>query len=214
MSEHEDTRQRLLEAAGPIFAEKGFQAASVGEITERAGANRAAVNYHFRSKDQLYVEAVRHAYEACAARAPLPHWPPGTPAEVKLRDFIRTLLTRILAPGTPDWHGQLIMREVAQPTAGACAEFVREFVRPLFVALTGILRELTPADVPARTLHLLVASIVGQVLHYHHARNVLPLLVGAEEYAGYDLETIGAHVWAFSLAALRGLYPGGEGGGP
>jgi AcrR family transcriptional regulator len=214
MGDLEDTRQRLLEAAGPIFAEKGFVAASVGEITERAGANRAAVNYHFRNKEQLYVEAVRHAYEACAARAPLPDWPALTPAEGKLRDLIRTLLTRILAPDVPAWQGQLIMREVAQPTAGACAEFVRDFVRPLFNVLTGILRELTPADLPARTLHMLSTSIAGQCLHYHHARNVLPLLVGAQEYAGYDLETITEHVWRFSLAALRGLYPGGEGGRP
>lgn len=47
------TRSRLLDAAERLFADRGFHAASVREITELAGANVAAVNYHFGSKEQL-----------------------------------------------------------------------------------------------------------------------------------------------------------------
>jgi AcrR family transcriptional regulator len=213
MSDHEDrTRVRVLEAAGQIFAERGFRAATIGEITEAAEANRAAVNYHFRSKDHLYVEAVRYAAEACDRRAPIPHWPPGVPAEVRLKDFIRAFLMRFLGDGHVEWHGLLIMREMAQPTAGACEEFVRQIVRPTFNTLQGILAELTPPDLPAWRLHMLGGSIVGQCLHYHHARHVIPRLVGEEEARSYDLERVTNHIYEFSLAALRGLFPGGRGG--
>jgi AcrR family transcriptional regulator len=68
----EHTEQRLLEAAGQIFAEKGFRAATINEICTRAEANIAAVNYHFDSKERLYVEAVRHAYKSCADQVPMP----------------------------------------------------------------------------------------------------------------------------------------------
>ena len=56
------TKARLLEAAGEEFAEKGFELARVRAICERAGANLAAVNYHFGDKEQLYVEALLEAH--------------------------------------------------------------------------------------------------------------------------------------------------------
>ncbi|MEM1082588.1 MAG: TetR/AcrR family transcriptional regulator [Verrucomicrobiota bacterium] len=55
------TRQRLLEAAEELFSERGFEAVSVRDITELAGANVAAVNYHFNGRDQL-VDQVMERY--------------------------------------------------------------------------------------------------------------------------------------------------------
>jgi len=52
-----DTRQALIAAAAEAFAEQGFEAASLRAITRQAGANLAAVNYHFGSKEGL-IEAV------------------------------------------------------------------------------------------------------------------------------------------------------------
>ena len=65
MSSPDDPRRRLLETAGQIFAEKGFDGATVREICRRAGVNIAAVNYYFRDKEQLYIEAVKSA--ACGS---------------------------------------------------------------------------------------------------------------------------------------------------
>lgn len=55
----EGTRASLIEAAAAIFAEKGFEAGSIRAITRRAGANVAAVAYHFGGKDGLYREVLR-----------------------------------------------------------------------------------------------------------------------------------------------------------
>ncbi len=52
-----DTRILLLDAAERLFAEAGFAATSLRNITSAAGANLASVNYHFGSKDAL-LEAV------------------------------------------------------------------------------------------------------------------------------------------------------------
>jgi AcrR family transcriptional regulator len=47
------TRESLLDAAESLFSERGIQAGSLRAITERAGANLAAVHYHFGSKQGL-----------------------------------------------------------------------------------------------------------------------------------------------------------------
>lgn len=48
-----DTKTRILDAAERLFAEHGIEASSLRAITAAAGANLAAVNYHFQSKEAL-----------------------------------------------------------------------------------------------------------------------------------------------------------------
>ncbi|HOK97051.1 MAG TPA: TetR family transcriptional regulator, partial [Anaerohalosphaeraceae bacterium] len=55
----DDARERLLDAAEKLFCLKGFNRTSVRELTAEARCNLAAVNYHFKSKEHLYVEMFR-----------------------------------------------------------------------------------------------------------------------------------------------------------
>lgn len=48
------TRERLLECAGNLAAQKGFSLVTSKEICQMAGTNLAAINYHFGSRDGLY----------------------------------------------------------------------------------------------------------------------------------------------------------------
>ena len=55
------TRQRLLEAAETLFSEQGFDRVTVRDVTDKAGANVAAVNYHFGSREGLVEKVIeRH----------------------------------------------------------------------------------------------------------------------------------------------------------
>ncbi|MEU8640066.1 TetR/AcrR family transcriptional regulator [Amycolatopsis sp. NPDC048633] len=58
-----DTRTQILDAAEHLFAEHGFRGASVRAITDLAGANLAAVGYHFGSKAELLAAVVRRVVE-------------------------------------------------------------------------------------------------------------------------------------------------------
>src|ERR1700736_387768 len=126
----DDVQTRLLDAAGQVFAEKGYQGATVSDICERAGTNLAAVNYYFRDKERLYIEAVKSACRCQAKDFRPPDWPPGTPPARKLRDFIHGIVNGMLNDQGPPWHRQLWLREMGQPSA-ACAELVRDHIRPL-----------------------------------------------------------------------------------
>jgi AcrR family transcriptional regulator len=56
----EQTRRRIIGAAAQLFNRKGFEAVTIGEIMARTGLTHGGFYRHFRSKDQLYAEAVRH----------------------------------------------------------------------------------------------------------------------------------------------------------
>ncbi len=201
----DDTKARLLEAAGEEFAARGFERAGVRTICDRAGVkNLAAISYHFGSKEQLYVEAVVEAHRCATQLIPESAFARGTPAE-HLRRFVHTFLGDVMSMSRDDrWHNTLILREMLQPTA-ASDVLVREAIRPRFERLVAILRRACPrADV--RRLHAMAFSVVGQCLHYKTARPISERLVGVEAYEALDLDYLTDHITSFCLAAL-GLGP-------
>src|SRR4051794_20475100 len=154
----DSVRDRIVSAAGEIFAERGFDGTTVRDICQRAGANVAAVNYYFGDKQRLYVEAVVRAHQWRMEQASLPEWPSGTTGERKLADFITTFIRRVRIGPEITWHTRLMMREMAHPTE-ACAELVQSSIRPQFEILLQILRELLPANVSDEKLRLTAFSI-------------------------------------------------------
>src|SRR6202042_2002842 len=62
-----DTRTQILDAAERLFAERGFRGTSVRAITGLAGANLAAVGYHFGSKAELLAAVIRRVTEPIIA---------------------------------------------------------------------------------------------------------------------------------------------------
>jgi AcrR family transcriptional regulator len=196
------TRQRIVEAAGEIFAERGFDGTTIRDICQRAGANVASVNYYYGDKQRLYVEAVVRAHRWRMERAQLPDWPPNTPPQKKLADFIATFVRRMRSGPEDTWHTRLVMREILQPTE-ACAELVHVSIRPQFETLLGILRELLSAETSDEQLHLTAFSIVGQCLFYRLADPVIRNLVDDDEYSDYGVDKLARHITAFSQSALN-----------
>lgn len=202
----DDIRARLLDAAGPVFADQGFRKATVREICKQADVNLASVNYYFGDKERLYIETVRCAHELCARQVPLPDWPPGTPVKTKLRDFIRTMITRMLGTQAAPWQTRLMLREVLNPTS-ACRELVEDYFRPHLDVLLGILDEILPEKTPQFRRHQICFSIVGQCLYYKVSQDVIKLLIDDQELAShYAPDQLAEHISYMTLSAL-GLEP-------
>jgi AcrR family transcriptional regulator len=200
MEVQDNTKVRLLEAAGEEFADKGFDAARVRNICDRAKANIAAVNYHFGDKEQLYVQSVLEAHR-CGVEGEDQLPPQNGDANEQLRGFIHDFLCRVLAINDPDdWRHRLVLREMLHPTS-ASDVLIRERIRPKFEKLTVILGRICP-DADQRRLHALAFSVIGQCLHYKMARTVAERLIGTEAFQALDLEYLTDHITSFSLAAL------------
>jgi AcrR family transcriptional regulator len=196
------TRERLLEAAGEVFAERGYRDGTIQEICRRAGANIAAVNYHFRDKQTLYAEVFRYAHHRNAQRQrELVEEAAQRPPEERLRAYIKQFLERIMGQGRPSWHGVLIAREIAQPS-GALDQIYEQEIRPRHEYLEKLVRQIAGPATPRSSLRLCVFSIVGQCMFYRNARPVLNALYPRERL---DVDRVADHITQFSLGALRGL---------
>jgi AcrR family transcriptional regulator len=198
------TRERLLEAAGEVFAQHGFRATTVREISRLAHANVAAVNYHFGDKEGLYSEVFKHALHSAEKKYP-PDLGLGeeAPPEDRLQAFIKSILYRCLDEGRPAWHGKLMLREIVEPTA-ALSQVVDNTIRPLHARLRTIVHELLDRDADDEEVQLCAMSIVGQCVYYYHARPIFERVYG-QTYGPNDIERLSDHITAFSLEAIKGL---------
>lgn len=205
----DDTRERLINAAGEVFAEKGFDLATVREICSRANANIAAINYHFGDKERLYAESLKRAH--CEhGQTESTDWPAHLSAEEQLHVFIHKMMEDMLDRECPSWHVELMMREMSRPTA-ASAELVRDYISPKFELLHGILRQLFPEDTSLERVRLFAFSIVGQCLLYRFHRPVGRLLIGEEAFQSlFDVDLLARHITQFSLQGLRGAAAASE----
>ncbi|MGE3538946.1 MAG: CerR family C-terminal domain-containing protein [Candidatus Tectimicrobiota bacterium] len=206
-----DTRQRLLEAAGEVFAEQGFRATTVREICQRARANIAAVNYHFGDKEHLYAEVLRYAHRCAMDKYPPELGLPETAAATqRLRAFIQSFLLRIFDEGSPAWHGKLMAREMIEPTQ-ALDTLVDTEIRPRAEQLAAIVRLLSGPQMSEDQVQMCAMSIVGQCVFYHHARPLIVRLNPAQRFTAQEVARLAEHITQFSLAALQHLARPGEG---
>jgi len=198
------THARLMEAAGEIFAEKGFHAATVREICTKAGANVAAVNYHFKDKQALYTAVFEHAM--CNVQPLFEKGPPvqqGEPRE-RLAVFVHGFLENLLASGKPAWANRIMSMEMIEPTH-ALDHFVEAMIRPMFGALREIVADALGHKADAVDVRYIGACIVGQCLFWKHSEPVIQRLYKDIRYSPEEIERIAGHITAFSWAALEGL---------
>lgn len=197
------TRQRLLDAATTLFAERGFKRVSVREICRSARANVAAVNYHFGSKSGLYREVVKTAIQAMRETNELGERAgEGATPEEQLRRFIRIFLHRLTGGGRHAWIHKLMAREMEEPTE-ALDLVVRQVLQPRLQYLGAIVAAMTgrKADDPA--VLRAIASVQMQCIMFARPmpapmQRVWTPVVG-------DVEAIAEHIAAFSLAGIRAL---------
>ncbi|MFN0129090.1 MAG: CerR family C-terminal domain-containing protein [Verrucomicrobiales bacterium] len=202
--EHPEVRLRILEAAGGVFAEHGYEGATVRMITERAGVNVAAINYYFGEKARLYeqvVSACRCSSQEAAEACP---WSREAPAEERLKFFIERMVRRALNSGRPLWHRVVMAREMMAPTA-ALDRMVREQIGPERDQLLEALNELTGGRFPERAIHLLGFSIVGQCLFYLQNGPLIDRLSPLLRQEPPDVQELVTHIQQFSLAAVQSL---------
>lgn len=202
------TKERLLDAAELLFAERGYDATSLRELTSAAGANLAAVNYHFGSKSALFAAVVQRRVgpinaerierlDALEAR--------GTPPP-RVEELVEALLApALLAPQfdqqrirSPQEAAFLRLMGRLQSESGEHAEGLHqvfEEVHQRFMpALARALPELSPTELGWR-MFFLIGSMCSALAD--------PNRLAAFHLSPHDREQMLAQLVAFSAAGLR-----------
>lgn len=169
------TRQRLLEAAEELFSDQGFDRVSVRDITDRAKANVAAVNYHFGSREGL-VEQVMARYidpinEERLARLDVMEKKAGkaaVPLEEVLDAFVRPFATQVRKSELSErlffkLMGRVCGDQAAKLPAGVEAGFVKmlaRFQRAFARSLPGM-----PEEELIWRIHFTVGAMIHTMAH-------------------------------------------------
>lgn len=199
----EESRSRILDEAGKLFARDGFDGVTIRHIASRAEVNLSAVGYHFGSKKGLYHEVMRQILADCR--------PILEPAVAALQQgvddaagdrgrlaalaagFVRHTLTSILLNDRLRWQHTLLVREFSQPSE----EFpmiLAEAVDPMHDAVGRLVAAATgqaPGDPATR---LLTTDIVGQCMVYQIARTLVCARMGWDDYTPETIEDLIAMV--------------------
>jgi TetR/AcrR family transcriptional regulator, regulator of cefoperazone and chloramphenicol sensitivity len=196
------TRDKLIEAAGEVFAERGYRAATIREICGRAGANVAAVNYTFGDKMGLYTEVLRHSVRAAQTAAMHAALDSKLSPEEIIQGVIRARLMSLCREARPDWQIRLVMHEFSHPTP-AMGRVVDEGMRPIYDHMRRAVAKIIGLPADHETTRLSVNSIVGQILFYTFSRPVLSHLQPELKLTPNQLERIADHITDFSLTYLK-----------
>jgi AcrR family transcriptional regulator len=202
------TEERLLAAAEKLFAERGFAATSVRDITAEAGTSVAAVNYHFGGKDSLYrelflrrlrgmreqrLEAIRSVVaEAEDGGVPL------DPSRL-LRVFADAFLEPV-----SDWERgrnlvRLLTREFVDRNLPS-EVFCEEMIRPVETAFVAALRRAIPG-LAERDAVLAAHFFVAQLMYLVDMASLVGTLDGRHALGG-SFESLTDEIVRFSTAGL------------
>jgi AcrR family transcriptional regulator len=160
-----DTREAILTAAREVFAEQGYDAASIRQIAASAGVDPALVHHYFGAKEKLFAATVNV---------------PVNPAEfipqalAAGRDgagerLVRTFLTLWDSPA--GIAGVALLRSAV--TSDVAARLMREFITTQILRRVTTLLDIDPAEAPLRAA--LVASQMGGLGLTRYILRVEPL---------------------------------------
>jgi len=140
------TRQNIVKAAVALFAERGYEGASIRAIVSKAGANQAAINYHFKSKDGLYLEVLKVAFEGYTRFNGFdPEQLKDLPREEALRSFVQQQLRPLLARDDMSRYVRIFAWENVHPSK-VLRKFITTNATPYLARAAELVRRFLPPD--------------------------------------------------------------------
>jgi TetR/AcrR family transcriptional regulator, regulator of cefoperazone and chloramphenicol sensitivity len=197
-------KQRLVDAAAKVFAEKGYSHTTIREICNEAQANVAAVNYYWGDKKNLYEKVIENFIINKSLTYPLTDaMNQSLTPEVRLKKFIELFLNRLMDSKQPSWMGRIMIREITQPTESITL-VLDNLIKPTAEVLSSIVRAKCGKEVSQEKIQMAVISIISQCVFYFNSINIMEKLVEKELLPEFKMEKVVEHITDFSLKALGG----------
>lgn len=157
----EITRQKLLHAAGELFAKKGFSSVTVREIVTVAQTHLSAMNYHFKSKDILYKEVLIFACKSSAITQEEQKYLEKRPPKEALYILIKEALDAYESKEMK-WKITLIANETRQPSI-FFKEIAQQYLQPDIHFIGTLIALVTSQKNTAPSVQFAAISLVGLI---------------------------------------------------
>jgi AcrR family transcriptional regulator len=204
-----EARARLLLAAEKLFTERGLAAVSVRDLVQEARVNIAAVNYYFGSKENLYLETLRHSFRNSRRAFPkleavLQEAQEAGTVEAARRAihlYVEEFMQIIFISAETSRRAALLGHELSHPTK-ALDLVVEEFIAPMFKMLVTLIEQARPDLAAAKEANLAAMSIIGQCLNYSLALPITLKLLKRSQMSPAFVKKLAQQISEFSLNAL------------
>ncbi|TVQ62842.1 MAG: TetR/AcrR family transcriptional regulator [Phycisphaerales bacterium] len=207
----DDTRDRLLHAAGEEFARVGFASASVRAICDAAGANVSAVKYHYGSKESLYLAVWSVAAEQMVIAEPMPTVEDFEDPKDALRAYVAWFMRLVLTESkTHPWAGRLLAHETVSPTPGALDVFVKHCAGPVTKEISRIVKAIVGKPMPAKTHDDLVFAVVALCVNPKHSCEILTKLGHPPPQSKAAINRMASVMAEFAISGLSGFAGKGD----
>jgi AcrR family transcriptional regulator len=174
----DERRKQLLRVALKVFASRGYAAAKISDIAEEAGLSHGLVHYYFKSKEEIFVEAVRETVQLSREASQRYQQIQGTPLEI-----IRYLIDRNLKYIDAEENALrwLLMIQVA--TSETVPKETRQLLQDSYFSVESIAKvieagqkadEIIEGD-PIQLASAFVAFLQGLILFRHFDAHKLPM---------------------------------------
>lgn len=174
------TRQALILAGIRLFGRQGFPATSVRQLASEAGANIAAITYHFGGKDGLRTacaeEFGRRMGAAIGAHPASGDTSPKAARE-ELRAIVRTVMAFLLGAEGASALVPFMLRELAENGPGIDVVY-RGFAEPMHRRLCELWARATGADPEAKDVKLAVFALIGQLMYFRIGQSIVTRRMG------------------------------------
>jgi AcrR family transcriptional regulator len=192
------TKARIIEEAGHLFAERGYADVTSKDICEQAGTNIASVNYHFGSREGLYVAILQEVRNKIFNLESLSEIADSDmqPRE-KMAYFIDNLVAAVF--GAKSWQVRVWGREMVNPTGlGAHLRYAKGVEK--FGKVGQMIAEITGMAVDDPRIRLCILNVMAPCL--------VLLIVPRKQPTPHQQifestpETVAAHLKKFLFAGL------------
>jgi AcrR family transcriptional regulator len=156
------TRGRIMRAAALLFAEHGYDGASIRAIVAKADVNQAAINYHFGNKEGLYRAVLQMALQALAAGDGARSVNSDAPSpEVALRAYVERQLRPLTATDELSRYLRIFNWETVRPTP-TFRRFMAEEASPYLAGVTSLVRRFLPSGISDQQAAVAALWLLGQ----------------------------------------------------
>lgn len=189
-----NTKERLLQTATKLFAERGMDGVSTRDLVKLSGVNLCSINYYFGTKQNLYnavLDSVVEDIKSFAVSKQFPLQTQSLSCEEEFEMFISYMLDFLVSDKISGAKASLLVKEMLQPSIAYNKLYI-EVIEPMHRRLTTIIMKLT--GLPEHQAIIQTHCLMGQIVMFKIHKVALLKRLGIKEYTPEVVESIKAQI--------------------